>query len=90
MIKVTQVYQLKHHLKQLARRVLLHCTSADEAEAQACAGGLRLASRLCSDPMIVELDSTRILTSMKSNSLEGSELLCIILEAKEYLQCWWN
>jgi hypothetical protein len=27
---------------------------------------------------------------MKSNSLEGSELMCIILEAKEYLQCWWN
>jgi hypothetical protein len=94
MIKVTQVYQLKRHLKQLVRRVMLHCASADEAEAEACAGGggvrLRLATRLCSDPMIVELDSTRILTSMKSNSLEGSELMCIILEAKEYLQCWWN
>ena len=35
---------------------------------------IRLASQWCLDPMIVELDSTRILTAMKSNSLEGSEL----------------
>jgi ribonuclease HI len=40
-----------------AWRVLYRCASADEAEAQACTEGLRLASQWCPGPIVVESDS---------------------------------
>jgi ribonuclease HI len=69
-----------------AWRVLYRCASADEAEAQACAEGLRLASQWCPGPIVVESDSARILTAMETDAMDCSELGHIILEAKEYLQ----
>lgn len=51
-----------------AWRVLYRCASADEAEAQACAEGLRLASQWCPGPIVVESDSARILTAMETDA----------------------
>lgn len=58
-----------------AWRVLFRCASADEAEAQACAQGLCLASQWCPGPIIVELDSTRIVSAMSGSGSDRSELI---------------
>jgi ribonuclease HI len=70
----------------MAWRVLFQCASAYEAEAQACAEGLQLASQWCPGPIIVETDSSRMLIAMKTGGTDRSELRYIFLEAKEYLQ----
>jgi hypothetical protein len=68
--------------------VLFHCASLDEAEAetQACAEGLRLASQWCRGPVIVESYSARIVTAMANSGPDRSELRYVVMEAKEYLQ----
>jgi hypothetical protein len=64
-----------------AWRVLLRCASAE-----ACVDGLRLASKWCAGPTILESDSARLVAALGDGREDRSELRWTILEAKEYLQ----
>jgi ribonuclease HI len=49
---------------------LFKCTSADEAEGEACAEGLRLVSQWCPGPTIIESDSARIVVALQTTNDE--------------------
>jgi ribonuclease HI len=66
--------------------VLFRCASAEEAEAQTCAEGIRIAGQWCPGPMIIESDCSTMLKALEADTLDRSELRFIILEAKEYMQ----
>lgn len=69
-----------------AWRVLFRCASADEADAMACAEGLRLASQWCPGPVIVEMDNARMVKIMSNHAIDISEIRSAVMEVREYLQ----
>jgi ribonuclease HI len=75
-----------HKVLLMSWRVLFRCASADEAEGQACAEGLWLASHWCPGPTILESDSARLVTALGDAKEDRSELRWSSLEAKEFLQ----
>jgi ribonuclease HI len=70
----------------VAWRVFFRCASANEAEAQACAEGFRLASQWCPGPTVLETDNARVVEVLTSSTLDRSSIRWTVLEAKEHLQ----
>jgi ribonuclease HI len=61
------------------------CASAAEAEAKACAEGLRLATQWARESVIIETDCARVAQALRSN-VDRSEISFIIAEAREHAQ----
>ncbi|OEL37987.1 hypothetical protein BAE44_0000994, partial [Dichanthelium oligosanthes] len=57
-----------------AWRVLFRCANAVEAEAQACAKGVRLATQWTQGSVIIEIDCARVVKAMTRKEDVGSQL----------------
>lgn len=84
---------IRNHVGEVqltAWRVLFRCASADEAEAQACAEGLRIASQWCSGPMIIESDcSLRYSRHWSLESWTGRKLGSSCWRQRSPCKLWW-
>ncbi|RLN13275.1 hypothetical protein C2845_PM09G14780 [Panicum miliaceum] len=69
----------------MAWRTLLRCQNVEEAEAQACLEGLRLAAQWVQGPIILESDSARVLQAMQEKQ-DRSAISFIVAEAKDQAQ----
>ena len=69
-----------------AWRVFFRCASEDEAKAQACAEGLRLASQWCPGPTVLETDNAHMVAALTSSTSDRSSIRWTVLEAKEQLR----
>ncbi|KAJ1284070.1 hypothetical protein BS78_03G175400 [Paspalum vaginatum] len=61
-----------------AWRALFNCASAVEAEAWACAEGVRLATQWCEGPIVLETDCSRMIDSLTGAIRDRSELCFIV------------